>query len=150
MRDTTVLRFNPPAEPARTVKFRQRDLARTVRFGNQATSAREIPEEPGSEHTRGLWVRGWLGVPLVFSAAEPARTVGRILRQNRPGRMDGVPPCCPPPPPGAGPPRACVRACVRAWEPNVEVLKPKSWERNAATLIALRYVKTRRQQQKKN
>jgi len=39
----------------------------------------------------------------------------------------------------------------RSWEPNIEVLKPRSWEPNAATLafIALRYVKTRRQQQKK-
>ncbi len=39
----------------------------------------------------------------------------------------------------------------RSWEPNIEVLKPKFWKPNAATLafIALRYVKTRRQQQKK-
>jgi hypothetical protein len=41
VRDATVPRFNPPAEPARTVGF-----------GNQAASAREIPEEPGSERTR--------------------------------------------------------------------------------------------------
>jgi len=42
VRDTTVPRFNPPAEPARTVGF-----------GNQAASAREIPKEPGSERTSG-------------------------------------------------------------------------------------------------
>jgi hypothetical protein len=47
-----VPRFNPPAEPARTVGFGKRDSARTVGFGNQAASAREIPEEPGSERTR--------------------------------------------------------------------------------------------------
>jgi len=125
MRDTTVLRFNSSAEPARTVEFGQRDLARTVRFGNQAASAREIPEEPGSEHTRGPWVCGWLGVPLAFSAAEPARTVGRILRQNRPGRMDGVPPMLPPPAPCWSPSR--VRACVRAKcrGPETEVLRAK-------------------------
>jgi len=63
VRDTTVPRFNPPAEPARTVGFKKwdsartvgfekRDSARTVGFGNQAASAREIPEEPGSERTR--------------------------------------------------------------------------------------------------
>jgi hypothetical protein len=34
-------RFNPSTEPARTVGF-----------GNQAASAREISEEPGSERTR--------------------------------------------------------------------------------------------------
>jgi len=52
VRDATVPRFNPPAEPARTVRFGKRDSARTVGFGNQAASAREIPEEPGSERTR--------------------------------------------------------------------------------------------------
>ncbi len=41
--DTTVPRFNPSTEPAQTVGF-----------GNQAASAREISEEPGSERTRDL------------------------------------------------------------------------------------------------
>jgi hypothetical protein len=52
VRDTTVSRFNPPAEPAQTVGFGKRDSARTVGFGNQAANAREIPEEPSSERTR--------------------------------------------------------------------------------------------------
>ncbi len=52
MRDRTVPRFNPSAEPARTVGFEKRDSARTVGFGNQAANAREIPEEPSSERTR--------------------------------------------------------------------------------------------------
>jgi hypothetical protein len=47
-----VLRFNPPAESARTVGFRKRDSARTIGFENQAASAREIPKEPGNERTR--------------------------------------------------------------------------------------------------
>ncbi len=41
MRDAIVPRFNPPAEPARIVGF-----------GNQAASAREIPEELGSDGAR--------------------------------------------------------------------------------------------------
>ncbi len=41
VRDTTVPHFNPPAEPARTIGFEKRDSARTVKFGNQAASARE-------------------------------------------------------------------------------------------------------------
>jgi len=49
--DATVPRFNSPAEPARTVGFEKRDSARTVGFGNQAASAREIPEESGSDRT---------------------------------------------------------------------------------------------------
>ncbi len=74
VRDTTVPRFNPPAEPARTVGFGKRDSARTVGFrkrdstrtvgfgkqdstrtvgfGNQAASAREISEEPGNKRTK--------------------------------------------------------------------------------------------------
>ncbi len=52
MRDATISRFNPPAEPARTVRFGKRDLAWTVGFENQAASAREIPEKPSNERTR--------------------------------------------------------------------------------------------------
>ncbi len=41
MRDTTVPRFNPPVEPARTVGFGKRDSARTVGFGKRV-SARTV------------------------------------------------------------------------------------------------------------
>jgi hypothetical protein len=37
VRDATVPRFNPPAEPARTVGFEKRDSARTVGFGKRGS-----------------------------------------------------------------------------------------------------------------
>jgi len=44
VRDTTVPRFNPPAEPARTVGFGKRDSARTVGFEERDSKTRFGPD----------------------------------------------------------------------------------------------------------
>jgi hypothetical protein len=60
--DTTVPRFNSPAEPARTVGFGKRDSARTVGFGKR-DSARTVGfgNQAASTRAHGTWFSG-LGI----------------------------------------------------------------------------------------
>jgi len=86
VRDTTVPRFNPTVEPARTVGFGKRDSARTVGFGNQAVSAREIPE---INYVRASVRPSDPIFPRFNSPAEPVRTDATVPRFNSPAELTG-------------------------------------------------------------
>jgi hypothetical protein len=71
VRDATVPRFNPLAEPARTVGFGKRDLARTVELGERDSKTGLGKREWDSARAVGFWKR------------DSARTVGFGKRDSK-------------------------------------------------------------------
>jgi hypothetical protein len=68
VRDATVPRSNPPAEPARTVGFGKRDWARTVGFGIQAASAPSQTEDRARPGKNGR--SEWLAVTVASTGGQ--------------------------------------------------------------------------------